>query len=193
MEAKKIKSIIHDSNNQLQVIQSLLFLNKQQLGSHYKRISGMISSLSNKNFTIGYYVKGNFKYKLTTIQIGQFRKEITHLINRMDEVYFPVITEAELTPADKQIKYNKKLVECIICNIFELNSKNSATNLIFNYSMNKNNLKLEFKSLLQEDILPSEEDILLIQDMCKKCGFHFEFKNMDEKQISVLIKVPFID
>lgn len=193
MDTKKIKSIIHDCNNQLQVLQSLLYLNRQELGIHYKRISGIISTISNKNFCIEYYGITKEKYHFKSVSIDQFRKEITYLVNKFDEVFFPITSDTELSALNKNVYLNHRLFDCIVGSIFESFSKINTSHLVFEFKVANDGLKLVFKGQLLKGDIPSDEDLKIIQDLCHKCNYKLKINYSERKEFSILIFAPYIN
>ena len=190
MDSENIETIVHDSNNQLQSLSSLIYLNKAELGAHFNRINGIITSLSNKNFNLRLISNNDVTFNLKKEQASALKFDLNKIIDSVEGVYFPIIVESEILNTKNSIQYNPLVFKNIIFNIFDMNEKIHTSCLYINLDFTESAVNLKFKSEASYTNLPSDTYMKMLSLMCKKCGYFLKFKFEENKNFKVLITIP---
>ena len=195
MENEMINKYLWDSNNKLQNLYSLIYLNKRELGPYFKRINGLISSLGHTNYNL--YLKTNDKINLPSEKYpaNMARKEIYSYINKLDEVFFPITTDYALKSSCTHVKYNQKHLENIIHNVFELANRVNTTHMDVKFNLNDYELSISFTCNQSHDLLPEEADIIFIKNKCEHLDYHLSISkdgNDKKPRLRFELDIPFI-
>lgn len=190
MNSENIETIVHDSNNQLQSLSSLIYLNKAELGAHFNRINGIITSLSNKNFNLRLISNNDVTFNLKKEPASVLKFDLNKLIDSAEGAYYPIIVESEILNTKNNIQYNPLVFKNIIFNIFDMNEKLHTSCLYINLSFNNSGVILKFKSEASYTNLPSDTYMKMLSLMCKKCGYLLKFKFEENKNFKILLTIP---